>query len=168
MDLINDKSLEPWMRGYLDAKEPVLNAVLYSLQQSREDIEKCLAALTDAQVWESRGNLAPVGFHILHIAGSVDRLTTYAAGDSLTEDQLQVLGHEKDRELSREELRDMTETSIQKAEALIRSTDPNRFGDRREIGRKRIPTTLIGLLFHIAEHTQRHVGEAIITAKLVR
>jgi hypothetical protein len=36
------------------------------------------------------------------------------------------------------------------------------------VGRARLPSTVFGLLFHVAEHTQRHAGQAITTAKIVR
>jgi hypothetical protein len=111
---------------------------------------------------------APVGFHIRHLAGSIDRLITYAAGESLSEEQFQLLKQEQDRALPKDRLFELLETSLQRAETFVREVQPAQFPDLRYVGRKRIPATLAGLLIHIAEHTQRHVGSAIITAKLAR
>ena len=69
-------------------------------------------------------------------------------------------------ELSREELLEAMNQAFRDAEAVIRAIDPATLGDARTVGRKRLPTTVIGLLTHIAEHTQRHVGQAIAAAKL--
>jgi hypothetical protein len=160
--------VEPWMRGYLTGSNPVLAAVLYSFQQAREELAKWAGDLSDEALWRSFGDIAPLGFHIRHLAGSIDRLTTYAAGESLTEEQFQVLKQEHDHGLPKDRLFELLEKSLQRAETLVRGVDPAQFTDLRYVGRKRIPATLAGLLIHIAEHTQRHVGSAIITAKLAR
>jgi hypothetical protein len=55
-----------------------------------------------------------------------------------------------------------------RAEETIRSIDPATLAEPRAVGRKRLPTTVIGLITHIAEHTQRHLGQAISAAKLAR
>lgn len=156
------------MRGYLTGVHPVLAAVLYALQQTREDLNKWTAGLTQDQLWTAAGDLAPVGFHVRHIAGSVDRLITYASGESLTSAQLETLQRETGRDLSSDELLSRLEASLCRAESIIRAADPAHFDQPRFIGRQRIPTTLAGLLIHIAEHTQRHTGAAIVTAKLAR
>jgi hypothetical protein len=108
-----------------------------------------------------------VGFHLRHIAGSTDRLVTYLQGRELTPSQLDALAAEGSAsELSREELLDGLNRAFREAEEVIRAIDPAILGDARTVGRKRLPTTVIGLLTHIAEHTQRHVGQAIAAAKL--
>jgi uncharacterized damage-inducible protein DinB len=109
-----------------------------------------------------------VGFQLRHIAGSVDRLLTYALGGALSETQLKALSQELD---SREPLSDLmagTQRSLERAASVIRGMDPARLAEARKVGRNELPTTVIGLLVHIAEHTQRHVGQAIVTAKVVR
>jgi uncharacterized damage-inducible protein DinB len=108
-----------------------------------------------------------VGFHILHIAGSTNRLTTYLQGRELAPAQLDAMAAEKSPgEPSRDQLLDALNQAFRDAEAVIRATDPATLADARTVGRKRLPTTVIGLLTHIAEHTQRHVGQAIAAAKL--
>ena len=50
----------------------------------------------------------------------------------------------------------------------LAATPPESLGDERLVGRAALPSTVRGLLFHGAEHTQRHVGQVITTAKIVR
>ena len=158
---------EPWMRGPIEDVSNLLAPVLYSFQMAREDLAKFTASLETAGLWAKPHGLAPVGFHILHIAGSADRLVTYLQGRELTAAQLSALAAEESaRDLSRDELLGVLEGAFRAAEQVIRAIDLNTLGDARTVGRKRLPTSVIGLLTHIAEHTQRHVGQAIVTAKL--
>lgn len=162
---------EPWLRGALKDTNPFIAPVLYSFQQAAEDLAKFTAGLTNDQTWARPAGLAPVGFQIRHIAGSIDRLITYALGGSLNEAQLEALKHELDPGDPRDPLDSLLSAlhrSLQDAEAAIRGIDPGTFADARQVGRKALPTTVIGLLIHISEHTQRHVGQAIVTAKIVR
>jgi uncharacterized damage-inducible protein DinB len=159
---------EPWMRGPIEGVHPFLAPVLYSFQMAREDLEKWTAGLPPACLWATPHGLTAVGFHILHIAGSTGRLMTYLQGRELTATQLDALEAEKfPAALSREELLATLDSAFHEAETIIRALDPARLADARAVGRKRLPTTVIGLLTHIAEHTQRHVGQAIAAAKLV-
>jgi uncharacterized damage-inducible protein DinB len=121
-------------------------------------------------LWLRVGDIAPAAFHIRHIGGSVDRLLTYAAGKQLSEAQMQELQAEQQPGAlsSVAELFEYFGSKLQTAGATIRELDVSDLTVVREIGRKRIPVPLGVLLAHIAEHTQRHVGEAIITLKLAR
>ena len=159
-------SIEPWLRGPLPGVHPSLAPVLYSFQQAREDLRHWTGGLTTEQVWLRIHDLAPVGFQIRHIAGSVERLMTYVAGGRLTEEQLSELRDESVPGASLSELLSQLDQKLSAAEAIIRAIDPATLLQPREVGRKRLPTTVGGLLTHIAEHTQRHVGQAIVTAKL--
>lgn len=161
-------SPEPWLRGALKDTNPFIAPVLYSFQQATEDLAKFTAGLTIEQTWARPAGLAPVGFQIRHIAGSVDRLMTYALGRSLNNAQLEALKHELDPGEPLDSLLAVLRRSLQDAEAAIRGIDPGTFADTRQVGRKALPTTVIGLLIHISEHTQRHAGQAIVTAKIVR
>ncbi|MCX6624349.1 MAG: DinB family protein [Acidobacteria bacterium] len=160
--------LEPWMRGPVAGVHPLTTPALYALWHAREDLEKWTDGLTPQQLWTSLHGLAPVGFHIRHIAGSTGRLMTYLQGGSLSEEQLRHLKSEDDwnRGSDRQALLAEVETAFQQAEAAIRALDPATLPEPRTIGRKKLPTTVAGLLQHIGEHAMRHVGEAIITAKL--
>jgi uncharacterized damage-inducible protein DinB len=158
---------EPWMRGPIEGVHPLLAPVLYSFQMAREDLEKYTAGLSAAGIWATPYGLTSVGFHILHIAGSTSRLATYLQGRELTAAQLEAMEAEKaPGELSREELLARMDHAFRDAEAVIRAIAPAMLAEARTVGRKHLPTTVIGLLTHIAEHTQRHVGQAIAAAKL--
>jgi len=158
---------EPWMRGPIEGVNPLVAPILYTLQQAREDLGKYTEGLTAGQIWATPHGFGSVGFHIRHIAGSTDRLMTYLEGRELTRDQLSVLhGEEHPGSEGREELLAQMEAAFQRAEATVRAIDPATLAEPRWIGRKRLPTTVAGLLTHIAEHIQRHIGQAISAAKL--
>lgn len=159
---------EPWLSGTFSDVHPVLAALLYSFQHARADLAAWTDGLADEDFSRSVLGLAPISFHIRHIAGSVDRLLTYARGEQLTGDQLSVLRREAETGMSRAELFELLDRELERAASLVRGLDTSQLGEMREIGRKRIPVPLATLLVHIAEHTQRHAGEAIITAKAVR
>lgn len=145
---------EPWLRGPIDGVDPLTAPVLYAFTQAREDLEQYTEGLTTEEIWK-RG----VGFHIRHISRSTERLMTYLQGCRTVE-----LG-EGEPGATREELLAELDEVFKRAEVVVRAIDPLTLRDRREVGRKRLPTTVIGLLTHIAEHTQRHVGQAISAAK---
>jgi uncharacterized damage-inducible protein DinB len=156
------------MRGPIEGVPPLLAPILYSFQQAREDLARYTEALTTEQVWATPHGFGSVGFHLRHIAGSTDRLMIYLEGRQLSEAQLDFLKHEHDPGASREELLNSMNAAFERAEAVVRALALSRLEEAREIGRKKLPTTIIGLLTHIAEHTQRHVGQAISAAKLSR
>ena len=153
------------MTGTITGVHPVIAAVLYSFEHARQDLRKWAGSLSEEQLWRKTGDIAPVGFQIRHIAGSVDRLITYAAGNGLTDAQLQRLAQESDPV---PEVFVELEDALRRASETARQFNPAEFDDVRKIGRKQIPVPLGVLLVHIAEHTQRHVGEAIITVKALR
>jgi uncharacterized damage-inducible protein DinB len=159
---------EPWMRGPIEGVPTLLAPVLYSFQQAREDLARYTDGLTPDQLWATPHGFGSVGFHLRHIAGSTDRLTTYLEGRQLSDAQLDFLKHEHDSGASRDELLDSMNVVFLRSEGVVRALDRARLEDAREIGRKKLPTTVIGLLTHIAEHTQRHVGQTISAAKLAR
>ncbi|MGA2183406.1 MAG: DinB family protein [Bryobacteraceae bacterium] len=161
-------STEPWLRGPLDGVHPLLASTLHAYQQAREDLAHWTAGLSDEQIWARPHGLAPVGFQLRHIAGSVDRLTTYLKGGQLSDAQMDVLQREADAGRGREELLSQVDAALRESEEVIRAIHPATLAEPRTVGRKRLPTTVAGLLVHLAEHTQRHVGQAIITAKLLR
>lgn len=159
-------SSEPWLRGPIQGVNPLLAPVLHSFQQAREDLEKHTEGLTTEQIWARPFGFGPVGFHIRHIAGSVDRLMTYLESRELNEQQFAALKSEMDSGATREELLGHLDAALRHAGQLVRDIDVTRLTEPRTVGRKQLPTTVIGLLVHIAEHTQRHVGQAISAAKL--
>jgi uncharacterized damage-inducible protein DinB len=159
---------EPWLRGPVAGVDPLTGPVLYAFQQAREDLAQYTQPLTTEQIWATPFGFGSVGFHIRHIAGSTGRLLTYLEGKQLSAAQMITLDAEHQAGATREELLGHLDTAFQKAEILVRSIDAATLAEPREVGRQRLPTTVIGLLTHIAEHTQRHVGQAISAAKLAR
>jgi len=143
--------------------------VFFTFAQVREELSKHTDGLTDAQVWAKPANTtASLGFHLKHIAGSVDRLITYLAGRQLGEAQLDTLRHESEADAGFDDLLRLVNDSLQAAEDQLRKIDPDSLYAPRVVGRRALPTTVLGLIVHIAEHTQRHLGQAVTTAKLVR
>jgi uncharacterized damage-inducible protein DinB len=159
---------EPWLRGPIPGLSPLVAPVLYAFQQAREDLARFTEGLTTEQIWARPHGFGPVGFHLRHIAGSVDRLMTYLQGGFLDDAQMAALKSEMEPGATREELLRAVGEALDKAEKIVRGIDPATLAEPRGAGRKQLPTTVIGLLTHIAEHTQRHVGEAISAAKLAR
>jgi len=156
------------MRGIVPGIDPVMGHLLRASEQIREDIERAVAPLTVAQIWAAPHGMTPVGFHVKHLAGSTERLSTYLEGHQLSAGQIAALKAESAGNETAEQLIAGVHAALDRYEALVRALTPEHFGDVREIGRKRLKTTAISLAIHIAEHGQRHVGQAISAAKLVR
>jgi DinB family protein len=162
------RQLEPWLRGTHAEVPAVIRAVLHALEQAREDAERWCGDLTGLEVNAALSGLSSVAFQLRHIAGSIDRLLTYAEAHDLSEAQLADLGREADSaSLPHLMLRDFS-SSIERAGTRVRGFVGADLESQRFVGRKRLPTTIGGLLVHIAEHTQRHVGQMITTAKIVK
>ena len=156
------------MRGPIPGVQPLVMPLLYSFTQVREDLARYTAGITQEQLWRRTGELPSLGFHLRHISGSVERLTTYLMGEQVSAEQIAFLKEEGVPGPTLEELLAAIDTTLSATEARVRTIDPATVHDPRYIGRKRLPTTVLGLLMHLAEHTQRHLGQAITTAKLVR
>jgi hypothetical protein len=141
----------------------------HAFLQTMEDVERAAGDLTVEQLWQTPGGAASVGFHILHLAGSTDRLLTYARGERLNADQRAALAAEQSPE--RRPVSDLIaglRMAIDAAMAQVRATPVETLYEPRTVGRAALPTTVIGLMFHAAEHSQRHAGQVVTTAKIVR
>ena len=165
----DDKSVlpEPWLRGTLAEVPAVARGVLHALELAREDAKKWCGGLSEEQIHAKPAGLPSVAFQLRHIAGSLDRLLTYAEGNALSDEQLQTLRAEADSHGSTKEVLSGLEAAISRGSIRIRALASQDYELPRAVGAKRLPTTLGGLLVHVADHTQRHVGQAITTAKLV-
>jgi uncharacterized damage-inducible protein DinB len=136
-----------------------------------EHSDEAVAGLDDTQVWARPGGAASVGFHLAHLAGSTDRLLTYARGEPLSRTQQEALVAEARLDLDRpalERLRAEWRASFDRALAQLAATPESALAESRLVGRARLPSTVLGLLFHAAEHAQRHTGQLVTTAKIVR
>lgn len=161
---------EAWLCGAVEGISPILMPAAHALLQAITDLEKVSKELIDEELWTQPNGAPSVGFHLLHIAGSIDRLLTYSRGESLNEDQFAELAAETKRIglETTEKLIEKTIKKIEEAIEVLRSVPEEILLDKREVGRKKLPTNVFGLLFHIAEHTQRHVGQVITTATVIR
>jgi len=157
---------EPWLRGTLPDRNPIVRAVVHALELAREDLWKWCFPLSEAQLNDRPGGIGPVAFHLRHIARSLDRLLTYAEGAELNEEQLQELKNELEAGTTRDEVFGELDRSLQRSRDRVMALDGVEFSTARSVGKKRLPTTVGGLLVHVADHTQRHVGQAITTAKI--
>jgi uncharacterized damage-inducible protein DinB len=161
------KSPEPWLRGTLTDVPPVQRAILHALELAKEDLERWCGDLSDDQLNARPAGIAPVAFHIRHIARSMDRLLTYAEGNPLSSEQIAAMKSEMDPGATRDQVFAEFNRAVQEGTARVQAFSPNDFSQPRSIGRQQLPTTLGGLLVHVADHTQRHAGQAITTAKIV-
>ncbi len=162
---------EVWLRGPILDVTPMLQPVAHGLLQCRNEVGATLPTLAPAEVWARPGGAASVGYHVRHAIGSLDRLFTYARGEQLSAAQLAMLREEKqpdERPGIQDSLVAEFDAAVERSLAQLRATDPATLTEPREVGRARLPSTVIGLLFHAAEHTQRHVGQLVTTAKVVR
>lgn len=161
-------NLEPWLRGTHTDVPAVARAVLHALELALDDITKWTAGLTDAEVHAQPLGLPSLAFHLRHIARSVDRILSYAEGNQLTSEQLTALKSEQSGEESLAALLAEVEASFSNAAARIRILATANFDTPRAVGRKQLPTTIGGALVHVADHTQRHVGQVVTTAKVLK
>ena len=162
---------EVWLRGALPDVAPLLQPVGHSLLQCRLEVRATVPTLASTELWVTPGGAASPGYHVRHAIGSLDRLFTYARGEQLSREQLSALreeGRMDEREDIQATLVTEFDVAVERALAQLRSTDPTTLLEPREVGRARLPSTVLGLLFHAAEHTQRHVGQLVTTAKVVR
>jgi hypothetical protein len=159
---------EAWLRGIIPGIDPVIGHLLRAAEQIREDLSEALRPLTTEQLWDTPHGMTSAGFHAKHLAGSTQRLCAYLEGRQLSEEQLAAIAAEGTGSESASELIAAVDRAFSCYESLVRGLTPAEFGSVREVGRKRLRTTAAGLAIHIAEHGQRHVGQAVSAAKLAR
>ncbi len=159
---------EPWLGGTLTEVPAVPRAVLHALELAAEDVERWCSGLSDEQLNQRPAQMAPLAFHIRHIARSMDRLLTYAEGAQLNEKQRAALESEMSPGATQKELFTELFAALTESAMRIRRLSSDDLEAKRTVGRNKLPTTVGGLLVHIADHTQRHVGQVITTAKVVQ
>jgi uncharacterized damage-inducible protein DinB len=161
---------EVWLRGPVPGVPPLLQPVVHSLLQCREELSAKLGGLTTDQIWATPSGAASIGFHVRHAAGSLDRLFTYARGEQLSTAQRAALLAEVQPDLAPNvgaRLLAAFDEAVERALDQLKNTDERGLLDARGVGRAQLPSTVLGLLFHAAEHTQRHVGQVVTTARIV-
>ena len=147
-----------------------LQPVAHALLQAREEVVAEMADFPEELLWERPGGVASVGFHLQHLAGVLDRLFTYAQGRALNEGQAAALAAEgaADTRLHSKELVAGFHSQVDRALEQLRATDERTLTEYRSVGRAKLPSTVLGLLVHAAEHTQRHVGQLLVTVRVQR
>ena len=160
---------EAWLRGPVVGVPDTLQPVAHALMQAREEARDALRDFPAELLWTRPAGLASVGFHLQHIAGVIDRLFTYARGESLSDVQRQALAKEGSPQESSGSVNDLLnvlDAQVERALAQLRATETRALVEVRRVGRKQLPSTMLGLLFHAAEHSQRHVGQMLVTARV--
>ena len=163
---------EPWLRGAIEHAAEEIPAhvmpVFFSFAQVREDLAEHTAEIGADALWCEMAGRHSLGYHLKHIAGSVDRLTTYLSGRRLSEEQFEFLRSEHKADASLDDLLALVHQNLHEAEQQMRQVKVEALFEARTVGRQELPTTVLGLLVHVCEHTQRHLGQAILISRLLR
>jgi uncharacterized damage-inducible protein DinB len=161
---------EVWLRGPVPGIQPLLQPAAHAILQVGEDVLPIVQDLRPNQLWARPGGAASMGFHLCHLPGSLDRLLTYSRGESLTADQLAILASERTVHEDHPELPHLLarfRAGLQAAIQYLRVVSPDSLLQSREVGRKRLPSTTMGLIFHAAEHSSRHAGQIVTLTRVV-
>ncbi len=166
----NTKHREVWQRGPVENIPGLLQPVAHALLQAREEVNELLVDFPVSRLWVKPAGVASVGFHLQHLSGVLDRLFTYAKGEALSEDQLAALSSEgkEDKEIGVLHLVNLFNEQVDKALQQLSNTNEQTLTEQRFVGRAKIPSTVLGLLFHSAEHAMRHVGQLYVTVKVIK
>jgi hypothetical protein len=168
---IMSQQLEVWQRGPIPGITPILQPVAHALLQAREEVELQLNGFPDEMLWLRPAGLASPGFHLQHLSGVLDRVFTYARAEGLQPaqfDRLAEEGKDAGQGYTVGQLLERFSVQVDRAVEQLKNTDPETLGDYRGIGRAGLPSTVIGLLVHGAEHTMRHLGQLIVTAAVLK
>jgi hypothetical protein len=161
---------EAWLRGPVAGVPPALQPVAHALQQAFEEVEQAIGGLEPADLWASPGGAASIAFHVRHMTGSLDRLFTYARGETLSDAQREALRaeHTASPDVTAGDLVGLLRDGVERALAQLRATAPDTLDDARAVGRAQLPSTVRGLLHHGGEHMARHAGQVVTTARVVQ
>jgi len=166
-----EKLSEVWLRGPVENIPSLLQPVAHALLQAREEVSEILEKFPNELLWEKPAGAASTGFHLQHLSGVLDRLFTYARGNQLDKEQLATLKREGDPEQTKATAGELVEAfnvQVEKALNSLSNIDEQKLVERRSVGRAQLPSTMMGCLFHAAEHTMRHLGQLIVTVRVVR
>jgi uncharacterized damage-inducible protein DinB len=167
----NDSKKEVWLRGPLPGMPGLLQPVAHALLQAREEVNELMNNFPDELLWERLAGTASPGFHLQHMAGVLDRLSTYANAQLLSEEQLNALSKEEQPSPQTNTvvlLVKQFNRQVDRAIEQLKNTSEDLLLQSRGVGRAQIPSTVLGLLVHAAEHTMRHLGQLIVTARILK
>ncbi len=165
-----ETKLEVWQRGPVENIPPLLQPVAHALLQAREEVAEIMYDFPEVLIWKKPGGVASPAFHLQHLSGVLDRVFTYARGEALSPVQLaELYAEEKSSfDITIPQLVTRFNLQVDKALEQLQHTDKISLTDFRGVGRRQLPSTVIGLLVHAAEHTMRHLGQLLVTAKVLR
>jgi uncharacterized damage-inducible protein DinB len=159
---------EVWLRGPVENIPALLQPVAHAILQAREEVNELMKNFPQEKLWERPSGVASVGFHLLHLSGVLDRLFTYAKGNKLSVGQLAALQREtQSHDTTVEQLVKSFDEQVDKAIKQLTETPENSLLEKRGVGRAQLPSNVLGLLFHAAEHTMRHTGQLLVTARIL-
>jgi hypothetical protein len=165
------REVEVWLRGPIPGVAPMLQPAAHALVQAGEDVAGAADGLTSDQLWSRPAGVAAIGFHLRHLPGSIDRLLTYSRGDQLSAEQLAYLASERTVYDDRPSLNVLlfgVAAGIESAIAYLRAVNDDALLVPREVGRQKLPSTTLGLIFHAAEHSSRHAGQVVTLSRIVK
>lgn len=168
--MMNKNTAEVWLGGPLQGIPPLLQPVAHALLQAREEINELMQDFPAALLWEKPAGMASPGFHLQHMAGVLDRLFTYASGKMLSSEQLSYLSAEGKPPVETYTINTLVENFDRQVDIAIKQlseTEEATLTEVRGVGRAQTPSTIIGLVVHSAEHTMRHTGQLLVTARFL-
>lgn len=166
-----ESKLEFWQRGPVENVPALLQPVAHTLLQAREEVHNIMNDFPERLLWERPAGVASPAFHLQHLTGVVNRLFTYARKELLTKEQYASLAIEGKKEETKAGMQELISSFGKQVDAAIeelKTVDPGKLTEARGVGRKQIPTTLMGLYFHAAEHSMRHVGQLLVTVRVLK
>jgi hypothetical protein len=165
----NKTSPEVWLTGPVEGVPALLQPVAHALLQAVKEVKEIMADFPQHLLWTKPAGMASPGFHLQHLCGVLDRLFTYARGGTLSTDQLNALKAEgQQAEIHSNKLVQVFQEQVDRSVEWLKSVDENRLTESRKVGRAGLPSTVIGLLVHAAEHTMRHTGQLLVTASVLK
>ncbi|WP_282074226.1 DinB family protein [Maribacter aquivivus] len=167
---MDNDEYEFWLSGPVQGVPDLLQPAAHALLQSERELKEYTSDFPKELLWAKTAGRASVGFHMNHISGVLDRMLTYAKGESLTDVQFQFLKKEGAFNLTTEvvDLQEQFSTKVEEALAYFKTIPEQTLTEKRTVGRKKLPSTVVGLLFHAAEHSQRHIGQLLVTASVLQ
>lgn len=163
------KQPEVWLRGPIPGLSPLLQPAAHAILQMQEEVHTLMEDFPSSLLWEKPAELASPAFHLQHIAGVLDRMMSYSKAEALSESQFEFLKAEgiENSQITTASLLGQLDHHIEKYVELLAKTDDSTLADYRPVGRAQLPSTVGGLLFHAAEHAQRHFGQLLVTVKVI-
>jgi uncharacterized damage-inducible protein DinB len=169
LNMAIEQKAEFWLSGPIAGIAPVLQPTAHAILQAQREVQEVLENFPEDSLWQRPGGVASAGFHLQHLAGVLDRLFTYARGEQLSAmqlDALQIEGRE-DGNVRLGDLLYQFNKQVETAIEQLKNTPAESILEPKYVGRKQIPSNVLGLLFHAAEHTQRHTGQLLVTVKVI-